>query len=171
MIITGIDPGACGAIVSILPDHSLEWVRFRDTDQFNKSCYQVKEFLERISLLATDGQVYLEKVHSMPGQGVSSVFTFGRMAGIIEGMMKQEGLQYNLVQPQEWQRFLKLENIVGKTTFKNAAAKKLARKKAYLEVAKKLFPKYAKDITLDIADAVLIAEYGYRKAVENEYDV
>lgn len=168
MIITGIDPGACGAIVSILPDHSLEWVRFRDTDQFNKSCYQLKEFFER---LHTDGAIYLEKVHSMPGQGVSSVFTFGRMVGVVEGMMKQEGLQYNLVQPQEWQRHLRLETIVGKATFKNAAAKKLARKKAYLEVAKKLFPKYAKDITLDIADAILIAEYGYRKAMENEYDV
>lgn len=168
MIITGIDPGACGAIVSILEDHSLEWVRFRDFDQFNLSCFQLQEFFER---LTNDGTIYLEKVHSMPGQGVSSVFTFGRMVGVVEGMMKQERLRYSLVSPQEWQNYLGLGNITGKSTFKNAAAKKLARKKAYLEIAKKLFPKYAKDITLDIADAILIAEYGYRKQKELEYDV
>lgn len=168
MIIVGIDPGATGAIVSINNSHDLEWYRFKDTDGFSISCILLKEFIENIQ--RDTNIIYLEKVHSMPGEGVTSVFTFGRSVGVIEGMLKQESLKYHNVLPQDWQRELGLVGIAGKNTFKNAAAKKTFRKKAYLEYAKKLFPKYANQITIDLADAILIAEFGYRKELKN-YDV
>lgn len=170
MIITGIDPGCTGAIVNILPDHSLEWVRFKDTESFTKSCWQIRGFLQRLDPQETE--IYIEKVHSRGGQGAKSIFTFGNVFGQIQGMLKQEGLfPFNLVTPQDWQETLGLTNITGKATFKNEAAKKSERKKLYLEHAKKLFPKYKDQITLDLADAILIAEYGYRIQMRKEYDV
>lgn len=165
MKIVGIDPGASGAIVAILPGHSLEWYQFKYTESFSTSCPLLREFIEGLHF--TD-KIFLEKVHSMPGQGAVSVFSFGRNLGVIEGMLKQAGMYYSLVTPQDWQQTLGLANITGKESFKNAAAKKTARKKAYQVHAKKLFPKYANLITLDLADAILIAEYGYRKELQKE---
>jgi crossover junction endodeoxyribonuclease RuvC len=168
MIYVGVDPGNSGAIVRINEDHGLEWFRFSDTESFSTSCVLLREFIERIP---PDSTIYVEKVHSMPGQGVVSVFSFGNALGHICGMLKQEGLRYKTVQPQEWQAKLGLTNATGKETFKNAAAKKSARKKIYQEFAKKLFPKYKNNISLDLADAVLIAEYAYRQSMKEEYDV
>jgi hypothetical protein len=168
MKIIGIDPGASGAIVAILPDHSLEWYQFKDTKSFSTSCPLLKEFIEELHF---SDRIYLEHVHSRPGQGAISVFSFGRNLGVIEGMLKQEGLFYTLVSPQRWINDLGLQNVVGKEAFKNADAKKSARKKAYVEHAKKLFPKYKNQITADLADAILIAEYGYRLSLKEEYDV
>lgn len=169
MIYVGIDPGNNGAIVRINEDHSLEWFRFSDTERFDTQCQLLREFIERIALVPN--KIVIEEVHSMPGDGGVSIFSFGNARGHIHGMLKQEGLRFTKVQPQAWQKALGLVGITGKTTFKNAAAKKSARKKAYQEHAKKLFPKYAKNMSLDLADATLIAEYSYRKAMEEEYDV
>jgi crossover junction endodeoxyribonuclease RuvC len=166
--IIGIDPGASGAIVAIYADHSLAWAKFKNTNNFTTSCFEIRQFIKDNTKYQTE--TYLEKVHSMPGQGVTSVFSFGRSVGIIEGMLKQENVSYNLILPQVWQQELGLANITGKETFKNAAAKKAARKQAYLETAKKLFPNYKNQITLDLADAILIAEYGYRQSLK-EYEV
>ncbi len=167
MIIFGIDPGQTGALVAILPDHSLEWIRFKNTENFSNSCIMLRLFIERFA--PSKPEIYLEHVHSRPSQGAQSIFTFGRVAGFIEGMLAQEGLySHTLVEPSTWQQKLGLLNVVGKETFKNADAKKRARKKAYMEHAKKLFPKYRDQITLDLADAILIAEYGYRKELQKE---
>ena len=48
--------------------------------------------------------VALEKVASMPGQGVKSVFSFGQRFGELEGMLQTLQLPYILVRPQQWQK-------------------------------------------------------------------
>jgi crossover junction endodeoxyribonuclease RuvC len=148
MIYVGIDPGATGAI-SVITDAGLTVYRFKMTEKFTKDVHIVRGFLESLFFLDDkDMIVYLEKVHSMPGQGVTSVFTFGQMVGIIQGMLKQAGLKYKEVTPQDWQRKLAPEL---------ASKDKALRKREYQYKAQKLFPNNT--ITLDAADSVLIAYY------------
>lgn len=48
--------------------------------------------------------VMIEKVGAMPGQGVTSMFTFGYGAGILEGICAALRIPYKLVTPQTWQK-------------------------------------------------------------------
>jgi hypothetical protein len=155
MIFTGIDPGAQGALCRIHSNGELEIIPFKPTKEFTENLHQLQLTLPKKENYNSD-IVYLEKVHSMPAQGVASAFSFGLMTGIITGMLLQEYYTINYITPQEWQKELRL---VAPT--KNMV--KLTRKKYYWEFAQKLFPDYAKEITLDVADAVLIAEYARRK--------
>lgn len=50
--------------------------------------------------------VAVEDVHSRPGEGVNSPFTFGRGFGRIEGVLQCLGLSYQLVKPQAWKRVI-----------------------------------------------------------------
>ena len=47
-------------------------------------------------------QAAVEKVGSMPNQGVSSTFAFGRSAGVIEGVLAALGVPVTYVQPAVW---------------------------------------------------------------------
>ena len=46
----------------------------------------------------------VEQVHSMPGQGVASTFTFGTNYGKILGMLETIGMPYVTVTPSKWQK-------------------------------------------------------------------
>ena len=48
--------------------------------------------------------VTVESVHAMPGQGVSSMFSFGRGFGVILGVLAALDIPYTLVSPQAWQK-------------------------------------------------------------------
>ena len=58
------------------------------------------------NLIAGKGLRYvaIERVGAMPGQGVSSVFSFGRSAGIIEGVLAAYEVPYWFVLPRVWQK-------------------------------------------------------------------
>jgi len=91
---------------------------------------------------------YVELVNAMPSQGVSSVFTFGRGAGILEGVLAGLQIPYTLVTPQRWQKHQGV-----------AKGKDASRARAAM-----LFPKNADDFKRKKddgrADAALIARYG-----------
>ena len=40
----------------------------------------------------------------MPGQGVTSMFHFGKSAGYIEGVLKALGISFELIPPQRWKK-------------------------------------------------------------------
>ena len=48
--------------------------------------------------------VVLERVGAMPGQGVTSVFSFGRSVGVVEGVLAAEHIPVSIVTPQAWQK-------------------------------------------------------------------
>ena len=48
--------------------------------------------------------VFIEKVHSMPGQGVASMFNFGKGYGIWIGILAALKISKTLVTPQEWKK-------------------------------------------------------------------
>lgn len=93
-------------------------------------------------------KAYIESVHSMPGQGVSSSFKFGRGYGNLEAFLTAAGIPFEYVSPGVWQRSLGCLSKGAKNVTK-------AR-------AQQLFPKLK--ITHATADALLIAEYGWRKS-------
>jgi crossover junction endodeoxyribonuclease RuvC len=47
---------------------------------------------------------FVEKVGAMPNQGVSSMFAFGRAAGIIEGALSALSVPVTYITPQTWMK-------------------------------------------------------------------
>ena len=100
---------------------------------------------------------YIEKVHAMPGQGVTSMFNFGRNYGEILGILKAFNIKVIEVPPQRWKKEF---DLIGKD------------KKASIDKAKELFPEAnlkrtprCRTDSDGIAEALLIAEYGRRQNV------
>ncbi len=73
---------------------------------------------------------------------------------MVEGILIAYDLPYDEITPQVWQREF---NLGAKYPTPNA------RKNAHKLKAKELFPDISDRITLDVCDALLIAEYGYRR--------
>ena len=88
----------------------------------------------------------LEKVHSMPGQGVSSSFKFGQGFGHLEMALTAAKIPFTYVTPQKWQKELGCLTGGDKNVSKSRA--------------QQLFPHIK--CTHAISDALLIAEYGRR---------
>ena len=96
MLYIGIDPGAKGSMCVI----SNGKVLFKDFDLKEYSS-TLKTFLDTDD---TELMVAIEKVHAMPGQGVSSSFSFGQRLGELEGMLTALQIPYELVAPRDWQK-------------------------------------------------------------------
>lgn len=92
---------------------------------------------------------YIEQVQAMPGQGVSSMFTFGHAAGLVEGVVTGAGIPLTLVTPQTWKKHA---GLIG-------SDKDAARSRAV-----QLYPGIraldAKGKGQALADALLIGRYG-----------
>ncbi len=100
----GIDPGVSGSIVILQSRQCLtpiEWVRM-PTLKVGKSSRVDVAALARYLAEYDAGEAFIEQVHSMPGQGVSSVFTFGHACGAVEGVIAALMIPYTLVTPQKW---------------------------------------------------------------------
>ena len=108
---------------------------------------------KNLSLIPIQTKAYIEKVHSMPAQGVVSSFKFGRSYGFLRGLLIALKIPFEEVTPQRWQKefVTKRTKTESRTDHKN----KLKGK------AQQLFPQIK--VTLAIADAMLIGQYGYMK--------
>jgi crossover junction endodeoxyribonuclease RuvC len=97
----------------------------------------------------------IEKVGAAPGQGVTSMFTFGFNAGAIAGVCAALGIDATYVRPQHWQKHARV-NIAANPT--------KTRKQVSLARANKLFPGQTKLFSRSKdhgrADAALIG-YAY----------
>lgn len=105
----GIDPGLSGAIAFF--DTAEGHLSIIDMPTFevkrnNKTKREVSPsgVAHALSLARKVDGVILERVGAMPGQGVTSVFSFGRSVGIIEGVLSAEHIPMTIVPPQEWQK-------------------------------------------------------------------
>lgn len=96
----GVDPGKSGA-VALLPQADPAKVV-----DYHGDARMASEVL-RGWLIGYDVElVAIEAAASRPGQGVRSVFTFGRSFGEWLGILAALGIPHVLVTPQEWQRGL-----------------------------------------------------------------
>lgn len=143
----GIDPGASGSI-AFIPDNNptKAWaVKMPETladlwDEINLNAGRIGAELFGGF---TSVHCCLEKVHSMPGQGVSSSFKFGQGFGHLEMALTAAKIPFTYVTPQKWQKELGCLTGGDKNISKARAAQ--------------LFPHLK--ITHAIADGLLIAEY------------
>lgn len=143
MKVIGIDPGKSGGVAVLDLDGNVEVClgigKMTDQD------------LWRLLALQEPGVVYLEKVHSSPQMGVVSAFTFGECYGKIYMAAIAAGLRLELVRPVQWQKSLGLKTAKKKL----GSAENKRRNKAR---AQELYP--GQKVTHEVADALLIAEYG-----------
>lgn len=115
----GIDPGgSSGSIVAHVEDWDDEVISY--SLRFKKATEkEISDFLKRFSKVRC--LAILEKVHSMPGQGVASSFAFGQNYGFIKGLLVAHDIPVMEVTPQKWQKEYKppmkskrLSNVVKK---------------------------------------------------------
>jgi crossover junction endodeoxyribonuclease RuvC len=148
----GIDPGLSGAI-AVLTDDTLQIhdmpVMTVDRNGNAKRQVSANELAELLNLYAgKDCHVYVERVSAMAGQGVTSVFSFGRSFGMIEGILAALKMPVTFVAPATWTR------AIGRSPGKDASRAR----------AMELFPNYEyffKRVKDDgRADAALIAHWG-----------
>lgn len=150
----GIDPSAIGngsgggSCVLITPDGKAESIDLNKGEQL-VAC-KIREWSREYSVRAC-----LERVHSMPQQGVSSTFKFGTGYGYCLGVLNAFAIPYSLVSPQTWQKHFNISKQQDKSL--THAQRKSARKKEMKSVAEKR--NLLSKVTLINADAVLIAVY------------
>jgi len=139
MKVVGIDPGWSGGLAVITPQAAgcHKFTKLTETD--------ILDVLEEY--LSGADACYLELVHSMKGQGVSSTFKFGKIYGLLWGIVLSARVPLYHVTPQRWQKSL---NCLTKGD-KNVSKRR----------AQELFPHLK--VTHATADALLIAQYGYEE--------
>ena len=144
----GIDPGKSGGIAMIYNGDAWAW-------KMPKQITEVHKILGDITYAAR-AFCLLEFVHAMPGQGVTSMFSFGENYGMLQGVLTADYIDFELVTPQKWQKEFELISP-GLT--------KTEKKNKNKQAAIKLYPTHRGPkgkITHATADAILIAEYARR---------
>lgn len=116
-IILGVDPGKSGAIAGLSLNGRLIGVDDMPVvgpiispvllDQL------VHNYVDPLSTADHPGTAVIEDVHAMPKQGVSSVFSFGRALGVVEGVVAGNDFAVQYVSPAKWKRQLGLTNDKG----------------------------------------------------------
>ena len=111
MVFIGLDPGLSGAWAVI--DNNGDFVACGDVPVHEKLI--VTRTLWRDLSLAIDGQdiggICCENVGAMPGQGVTSMFNFGRATGQIYAVAERFLAPWHIVRPQDWK---KQAGLIGK---------------------------------------------------------
>ena len=153
----GVDPGLSGALAfydALLGDLNVVdmptvWVSRNGKKRRKIDAVELGLTIDRYTR-GRPVSAYIEQVGAMPGQGVTSMFSFGRAVGVIDGEFGYAGIIPTEVTPRVWQRELGL--APG------------AEKAAHRALAQKLFPKHANLFARNKddgrADAALILHYG-----------
>jgi len=153
MRIVGIDPGQAGGIAW--------WTEpFRADLQYavepmpktEKDIANLLGWMFAGEIHPIEGLVYIERVHTMPGQGIASSGKFMQHYGFLRGVLVALGIPFEEVSPLKWQRALGCLSGGDKNVTK--------------QKAQQLFPHLT--ITHATADALLIAEYGRRLYAREE---
>jgi len=134
----GVDPGKSGAI-AFLPKEGKPW-----TIKNSETLTDLHESLNDVS--AFDAFAMLEKVHSMPRQGVSSTFAFGQSYGQLEALLVACQIPFERVTPMKWQTAMQC---------RTKGDKRISKRRA-----QELFPGIK--ITHANADALLLARYAQK---------
>lgn len=142
--ILGIDPGVSGAIAFYypsIPDKVAADDMPTAAGEVDAATLaaRIKEMQPMLAII--------ERVASMPGQGVASTFKFGASYGIARGVVASLGVPHHLVAPTKWKRHYGL-----------GADKELAR-----AMALRLWPAsthFSRKRDHNRAEAGLLARYG-----------
>lgn len=140
--VLGIDPGKNGGLAFLSLDGTQALVFPMPTTE--------RDVYEMLSFYSPGiKRALIEKVHSMPKQGVASSFKFGVGYGFLRGLLTALLIPFDEAAPQTWQKALGCLSHGNKNVTKAKA--------------QQFWPKLR--ITHATADALLIAEYARRKEV------
>lgn len=174
--VIGIDPGLDGGIASIELGSIGEPVNVvvirmptkpgpagrRDVD----GC-EVSAFLEDVNYHGTILSVAVESVHSMPRQGVTSAFNFGKGYGKILGIIESLEISLQEPTPVQWQKLV----LAGMKT--KATKSKRRDKNTSIRFVLNQFPKVnlkatdrSKTLHDGMAEAICLAEYARRTILQ-----
>lgn len=126
--IISIDPGINGGI-AVFEQETKKLVLFQKNPVKmvnKKNTYDLEKFYEIFSKHAPCKAIS-EAVHSMPGEGSSSSYNFGKSAGQIEGLCCGMKIPYTTASPQKWQK--NFPNLVNSDMIKLKESMKEAGKK------------------------------------------
>lgn len=152
MIILGIDPGLSGALAFYDTVSEALVVMDMPTVEVTRNGKSKREVSPALvaDMVAGKGveKAFMERVSAMPGQGVSSMFSFGRSSGVVEGVLAAYEIPTTLVTPQAWMKAMGVR----------------AGKDGSRERAMQLFPQYSMTFSRKKddgrSDAALIAKFG-----------
>ena len=146
MIYIGVDPGKKGGYA---------WIWDSKTTVHPWDDTTFVQDMHMLSLCDDKPIAAVEKVGAMPGQGVTSMFSFGQSYGFILGVLTAFGIPYQLVPPRKWKAEFGLLHT---------------EKQASVDVAKRLYPevsllptKRCKKESDGMSDALLLCTYARRK--------
>lgn len=160
--ILGVDPGLSGALAFYEPDTGdlvivdvpTHTVRENSSTKTKPDIYALGLLLDTWRPLIRYAVV--EKVNSMPKQGVTSAFNFGHVVGVLHGAVAANIIPMHLVEARAWKKVMRLRG--GKEHKDESRA-----------LASKLMPRHADKWKLskhhDRAEAALLAWYGSKHLV------
>ena len=151
MLYLGIDPGVSGAASLIKSNGQppltttikLEHIKFKDATE-----HEIAEWFRDVAdtdSIVPSVKAVIERVHSMPKQGVASSFKFGQSYGFLRGLLCGLSIEFYEVTPQQWQKDMKCLTRGDKNVSKAAAHR--------------LWPRYTNQITHANADSLLLARW------------
>ena len=124
-MILGIDPGLDGALAWIEDDGALACVEDMpalELSRGGKAKREVDKYaLARMIDDHIPSVVFIERVGSMPGQGVSSVFAFGRVTGMLIGICAATFAPIHELSPVAWRRAVGIARGAGKDASRDVA--------------------------------------------------
>ena len=155
MLVIGIDPGISGSICFLNDGEILEVIEMPTMTDGKKNKKQVNgsqvynELIKRIKGFEKNQiRVVIEHVSAMPGQGVTSMFSFGQSFGILKGICTAMQLPMFFVRPNKWKKYFNLLN---------------SQKDASRTRAIEIFPYFSSQLSRkrdsNKADAILIASF------------
>ncbi len=149
--VLGIDPGVRGGMALLRPDSSVASIWGFRPDMVEGEL--VEAVVNAVTSLRQYGsqECFLEKVGYMPHDGGKGAFTFGRVNGLLAGSLLALGVRPRYVTPQIWQAAMECMSGGSKNVTKLRA--------------KQLFP--AENISHTVADALLIARYGWERSLKS----
>lgn len=146
-IAIGIDPGSSTGAISIIVDGELTIYSIaKNTEQ------DISDILREAKMNLGFGVPILcaiEKVGSMPGQGVSSSFKFGMNYGFLRGCLVSHRINFQEYHPKKWQKYYSVS--------KHPNEIKTDWKRRLTEIAQNLFPN--NKIPIYSGDSVLLANF------------
>ena len=149
--VIGIDPGSTGAIAFYASVDDLmvfDVPSFKATKGNQVDVQQLVSFFNKALEVYEPKHAFIENVHAMPKQGISSTFKFGKSCGALEMLIAAFSIPTTLVTPQKWKKELQVQKHKDSSRLR----------------ASQLLPDHAGMWPLkkhhNRADAVLIAYYG-----------
>lgn len=138
----GVDPGKTGAI-SIIFNGTVNVFSMPKTEKSITAIFEEASKYKNIKAI-------IEKVHAMPGQGVTSCFTFGSIYGFLRASMHCFNISFDEVTPKAWMKKIGL--------FYEKGLNKRQKKLCGLDFAKVIYPN-VHNLNAKTADSLLIAHY------------